>query len=234
MKTCRKCETDKEDTDFRPKRRVCKDCERAHGREYRRTKKEKAQTWASENKERMKELQSNWYKANKTKINQKFKVRYHDTDSNFKKVKNYRTAINHMLGGTQKTNKYVGCKRSLLVEWMEYCLESDMIMENYGTTWTVDHVIPLDVVNTNENLFGMIAKWNNIMPVYAKFNLVKNKKIDRGQIENHLNNIRHFYDHKKLKRDEVYENYLQDTLLRETPKASDHHPPSEKENGEPG
>ena len=49
-------------------------------------------------------------------------------------------------------------------------------MENYGTTWTVDHVIPLDVVNTNENLFGMIAKWNNIMPVYAKFNLVKNKK----------------------------------------------------------
>jgi hypothetical protein len=234
MKTCRKCETDKNDFDFRPKRKVCKDCEKAHGREYRRTNKEKAQTWASENNERMKELQSNWYKSNKVKINEKFKSRYHDTDTDFKKIKNYRTAINHMLGGTQKTNKYIGCKRDFLVEWMTYCFIDNMTMENYGTYWTVDHVIPLNIIKTDESLFDMITKWINIMPVHANFNLEKNKKIDKDQIDKHLQKIRHFYNHKKLKRDEVYENYLQDTLLRETPKASDHHPPLEKEIGEPG
>lgn len=234
MKTCRKCKQNKEDTDFRPKRRVCKDCERAHGREYRRKNREKSRKWTSENRERMKELQSNWYKRNKTKINEKFRSRYHDTGSDFKKIKNYRTAINHMLGGTQKTNKYIGCKRDFLVDWIKFCFKDDMTMENYGTYWTVDHVIPLNFIQTDKSLFNMVVKWNNIMPVLANFNLTKNKRLDSKQIEEHLDNIRQFYKYNNLERDTVYESYLRDTSLREVPKASDHHPISEKNDGEPG
>ena len=198
-KTCIKCEIDKEESDFRHKRRVYKECERAHGLEYRKKNREKSKKWATENKERMKDLQSNWYKKNKTKINERFIDRYHDTSTNFKKIKNYRTAINHMLGCVQKTNKYIGCKRGKLIEWNECCFEDDMTMENYGTYRTVDHVIPLDIIKTDEILFDMIVKWNNIMPVHAKFNLVKNRKTNAEQIERHLKNTRHFYDQKKLK-----------------------------------
>lgn len=43
MKTCRKCEIDKEESNFRPKRRVCKECERAHDREYRKKNKREIQ-----------------------------------------------------------------------------------------------------------------------------------------------------------------------------------------------
>jgi hypothetical protein len=58
MKYCNKCRVQKDDNDFRPKRRICKDCEREHGREYRKNNPDKSKEWADKNKERMKKLQS--------------------------------------------------------------------------------------------------------------------------------------------------------------------------------
>jgi hypothetical protein len=208
MKNCNKCQIEKEDTEFRHNRRVCKECEKEHGRNYRQQNKEKSQKWTSENKERMKELQSNWYKNNKEKINLNFKLRYHDKDSDFKKIKNYRTAINHMIGGNQKTNKYIGCNRDNLIEWLKFCFIEGMTMENYGTHWVVDHVIPLDNIKADDSLFDIVVKWNNIMPVLSEFNLVKNKKIISEQVKTHLQNIQQFFNNKKLKRDDIYEKLL--------------------------
>lgn len=216
MITCKKCQTEKDDDDFRSKRRVCKDCERAHGREYRRVNKDKSKKWTEENKERMKELQSNWYKANKQKINEKFKQRYRDTSSDFKKIKNYRTAVCYMLGGMQKTNKYIGCGREPLVKWCESSFEEGMTMKNYGKYWVVDHVIPLDTLKENPDLFEMLTKWYNIMPVTNSYNLTKNNRIYPEQVEKHLNRL---IEYKNKKIDQKYLEYLQKTLLREVPKA---------------
>lgn len=214
MKQCKKCETEKSDEDFRDNRRVCKECEKAHGREYRRNNKEKSKKWVEENVDRMKELQANWYHENKEKINTKFRESYYSQDTDFKKIKNYRTAINHMLGGTQKTNQYIGCKRDKLIEWCKSSFEEGMTMENYGVYWVVDHVIPLDTLKSSPELFKILTPWYNIMPVISSFNLQKNKKIDVEQIRKHLENINEF---RKLKPDQEYLNYLRDTLLRETP-----------------
>ena len=113
MIICRKCK--KEDQDFRHNRRVCKNCEKEQGREYRKNTT-KAKEWSEANKDKMKYLQSEWYKANKPKINTKFQERYHDINSNFKLIKNYRTAVSRMIIGNQKTNKYIGCQVDFLKE----------------------------------------------------------------------------------------------------------------------
>lgn len=202
MKNCRICNIEKEDTDFRPKRRVCKDCEREHGRAYRRKNPDKSKQWAEQNKERMKELQSNWYKSNKDHINAKFRERYNDKTSDFKKVKNYRTALNHMLGGEQKTNKYVGCNVNRLKNWCEYCLEEEMTMDTYGETWVVDHVIPLDY--TDQYDFEILAKWYNVMPVKNLYNLEKNKYVDSDQVMIHYENIRSYFEIRNLELDQEY------------------------------
>ena len=204
MKNCRVCEQEKYDEEFRPTRRVCKDCERAKGREYRRQNKEKSKKWVEENKDRMRELQSEWYQSNKERINSKFRQRYHDKDSDFKKIKDYRTAINRMLGRTQKTNIYIGCKRENLIKWCEYCFEEDMTMKNYGTFWTVDHVIPLNILKEEPELFDIVTKWYNIMPVTIEYNLKKNKKIDMAQITNHKLKIQMFLEHDEYKLDQKY------------------------------
>lgn len=211
---CKKCETEKAVEEFRPKRRVCKDCEKEHGRMYRRDNKEKSKYWVETNGERMKELQSNWYKANKDKINTKFKERYHDTSTDFKKIKNYRTAINHMLGGTQKSNQYIGCKRDHLVKWCESAFEEGMTMENYGAYWVVDHVVPLDTLKESPELFKLVTRWYNVLPVSINFNLRKNKRIDTEQIERHLLRIS---ENRDLKIDQEYSELLAKLLVAGNP-----------------
>lgn len=199
MKTCNKCGDTKDDEEFRPKRRVCKDCERAHGRTYRRNNN-KAKQWAEANKDRMKKLQANWYQTNKEKINTTFRERYHDTSSDFKKIKNYRTALSHMLGGEQKTNQHVGCHVERLKDWCDYCFEKGMTLDNYGDKWVVDHVIPLDT----EEDFALLAKWYNIIPTREQYNLEKNKYIDIDRIMIHMENVRSYFEDRKLKLDQEY------------------------------
>jgi hypothetical protein len=202
MKECRICNTEKEDTDFRPKRRVCRECERAHGRAYRRNNPHKGKNWTENNREHMKKLQSSWYDSNKEHINAKFRERYNNTSSDFKKVKNYRTGLNHMLGGEQKTNKHVGCHVNRLKNWCEYCLEEDMTMNTYAETWVVDHVIPLDF--TDKYGFEILAMWYNIMPVKDNYNLEKNKYTDPEQVMIHYENVRSYFEDRNLKLDQEY------------------------------
>lgn len=216
MTDCKVCKTEKSSVDFRPNRRICKDCERKSGREYRQANKNKAREWAELNRDKMKELQAKWYIENKEKIRERFTERYHNESSSFKKVKNYRTAISHMISGTQKTNSYVECTKSELIRWLESSFEKGMTLENYGTVWVVDHVIPLDVAK-NDDTFRVVAKWHNICPVPVEFNLKKNKYLNEEQIRKHLSHVQSYYDIHSLKPDEEYENYLQNTWLRGSP-----------------
>lgn len=215
MKDCNKCKVQKDDNDFRPKRRICKDCERKQGREYRKNNPEKSKEWADKNKERMKELQSNWYNSNKNKINTKFRDRYNDESSDFKKIKNYRTALNHMIRGKQKTNKYVGCDSRYLKDWCEYCLEDNMTIESYSNTWVIDHVIPLDF--SEQYCFEVLTKWYNIMPVENKYNLVKNKYLDREQLFKHNEKLKSYSKNSNLNLDIEYRELLARLLDAGTP-----------------
>jgi hypothetical protein len=215
MKDCNKCRVQKDDNDFRPKRRICKDCEREHGREYRKNNPDKSKEWADKNKERMKELQSNWYKSNKNQINTKFRERYHNVSSEFKKVKNYRTALSHMVSGEQKTNKYVGCDSRRLKDWCEYCLEDNMTMDTYPITWVIDHVIPLHF--SEQYGFEFLAKWYNIMPVQNKYNLVKNKYIVPEQLFKHIEKVKSYFENRNLSLDTEYMELLARLLDAGTP-----------------
>lgn len=196
MKNCKKCNFEKNDEDFRHNRRVCKECEKKHGREYRKNNKDKSKKWADENKEKMKELQHKWYTENKSQITEKFKKRYHDSSSDFKKIKNYRTAICHMIGGHQKTNKYIGCNSDFLKKWITMNFDDKMSYDNYGEYWVIDHVIPLDMKDKYD--FEILSKWYNICPMEKNENLVKNKYINTHQVKKHSENLQKFNENKKI------------------------------------
>ena len=89
-------------------------------------------------------------------------------------------------------------------------------MDNYGDHWTVDHVVPLSM-KTDDASFKTLTNWRNITPVLKAFNLRKNKKIDIEQIEEHREKIRQFMEKENLENDEVYEEYLRNTLLTGNP-----------------
>jgi hypothetical protein len=67
-----------------------------------------------------------------------------------------------------------------------------MNWDNYGSYWSIDHVIPVckfDLTDENENL--KCWNWTNLMPVTVKYNSSK-KEIDMNQINNIFKKIEKF------------------------------------------
>jgi hypothetical protein len=77
---------------------------------------------------------------------------------------------------TKSSSKYIGISLFLLRKWIEFQFEPEMSWENYGTYWTIDHVLPLSLFDmTNKNHQNISFNWKNLRPCTDNF--VKNNKI---------------------------------------------------------
>ena len=101
------------------------------------------------------------------------------------------------------TMNYIGCNIQYLREWFEYNFTSDMNWDNYGSLWSIDHIIPVckfDLTNENEKL--ICWNWSNLMPVLLLKKVEQNKEhlappfkkveIDINQINYILKKIENF------------------------------------------
>ncbi len=129
--------------------------------------------------------------------------------------KNYRSNLPTFLcGNSKKCKELVDCEKDFFVGWIKDFWEDNMTMENYGKDWVLDHVIPL---HTDKEEFYTLAKWFNIMPVDKKYNLKKNKYIDKEQLIRHTNNLEKFCKENNIERDDKYLSLLAKHLdVRET------------------
>ena len=87
---------------------------------------------------------------------------------------------------------YIGCNIQYLREWVEYNFTSEMNWENYGSYWSIDHIIPVckfDLILEDEKL--KCWNWSNLMPVTVKFNSSR-KEIDMNQMDNILKKLEKF------------------------------------------
>ena len=204
-KLCTYCDETKSSTLFRHNRKNCIDCERSDGRNYRRTN-DKAKVWADNNKDRMKELQSNYYEDNKLEIRQKESDRYH-TDPHIHMVKLYRGSIVRLINGTSKNNKKLGMNRDQYITWMDFHFSDEMTIDNHGEVWSVDHILPLNMLKTrvfdlktisDEYDLDSIMLWCNTVPVLCQQNLKKNKYfVDVEYLAQHLRNLKSFIKYYK-------------------------------------
>lgn len=231
-KVCTICGIIKPDLieNFRPDRAGCTDCERKHGKYYRRgdTGKSKAKKWVEDNSERMTELQADWYQDNKPKIYKKYKKRYYE-EADFKvkvltKSRIHKALSKYKKDGVSKsknTIKYLGCSCKHFVEWLEFCFEDDTFtMDNHGTIWHLDHVVPLATFDLKETSTHDIAfNWRNVMPLSGEENMAKKDKIDVSQIEKHYDNLIKFHTLKDIELPtqftKLYAKHL--TMIRESP-----------------
>lgn len=182
---------------FRDNRNKCKNCEKTEGKEYRRGAigKAKAQQWIEDNRARMTELQANWHQNNKPKINEKFKQRFKN-DFAFKLYRISKSRIGQALKDrkTKHTIEYINCTSDQYKQWMMFCFDKNMTIENHGSLWHVDHVIPVDTFDLeDEDDIYLCFNWRNTMPINAHDNLTKNNKINPEQIKTHLTNLTTFH-----------------------------------------
>lgn len=170
---CSKCLKELTDDNRIKHRTICKDCRSNNYSEYVKNNKEKVcenrKEYYDKNKEKFSDYYKNHYKENKDtymennrkwreenreKINMKANEKS-ALDPTIRLIKACRTRINIALknSSNKSTLKLIDCNIDFLKEWLSYNFQDGMTMDNYGSYWHVDHVIPcslFDLTNQDE------------------------------------------------------------------------------------
>lgn len=114
------------------------------------------------------------------------------TNVNYRIKKSIAARLRTVLKKTQSTMSYIGCNIAYLREWFEFNFTPEMNWNNYGSYWSIDHIIPVcnfDLTDEKEKMYCW--NWSNMMPVTINFNS-KKKKIDQAQVNYILTQLTKF------------------------------------------
>ena len=116
-----------------------------------------------------------------------------ETNINYRIKKSLAARLRVVMFKNDNTMNYIGCNIQYLREWFEFNFTKEMNWENYGTYWSVDHIIPVSKFDlTNEEEKVKCWNWSNLIPVTIKFNSSKKSKIDMSQICNNIEKLEKF------------------------------------------
>jgi len=191
MKTCSKCNIEKELLEFyKQTRRVdglhpwCKLCCKSYELVNIEAKRQRLRRWRLRNPERVKEL-SNVYK-----ITRKDKIRIEQNNWQKKARKereifilaqNMRARIRLALKNNQKqgsTLEALDCSFEQLKKHLESKFQPEMSWDNYGKNgWHIDHIKPLSIFNLKDNeQYKEAFRYTNLQPLWAEDNLKKGNR----------------------------------------------------------
>jgi hypothetical protein len=162
----------------------CKKCRDQINKKYSENNKEKikeiSKNYQKNNRERIRSSRKEWIKNNKEKYresNRNYSKKRRDIDPNYKLLGNLRHRIYlALINGTksQSTLKLIGCTIDELWNHFEYKFQEGMTKENYGSIWHVDHYVPCNAFNlNNEKEQRRCFNWRNLQPMFASENISK-------------------------------------------------------------
>jgi len=115
-----------------------------------------------------------------------------NNNMNYRLKKSLAARLRSVLVKNNSTMNYIGCSIQYLREWFEYNFTQEMSWDNYGSFWSIDHIIPVCKFNlTDENEKYKCWNWSNLVPVSINYNSSK-KDIDINQVNNTLNKLNKF------------------------------------------
>lgn len=104
------------------------------------------------------------------------------SDPFFKVKRNLRNRLYYALKNkiwkkNTKFTEYIGCDRDTLISHLESQFVEGMSWENYANdTWHIDHIIPLDSAQSEEELHKL-CHYTNLRPMFALDNIKKANKL---------------------------------------------------------
>ncbi len=116
------------------------------------------------------------------------------TNPQYKISVTLRNRINKLINGKKRSSKkLIGCDYKFMINWFKFQFKDDMNMDNHGSMWHIDHVIPcnkFDLTDTNERL--RCFNWTNLQPLCKNKNLSKQDNADILEIVTHSCNVKKF------------------------------------------
>lgn len=123
---------------------------------------------AEENKEARNEYRRKWQKERVQKC------------SDFHISVNLRSRLNKAIKGEFKPASAIrdlGCSADELRRYLESQFTAEMSWDNYGTVWTIDHILPLANYHLSDRgTLRRLCHYTNLQPLSKQANLLKSNK----------------------------------------------------------
>jgi len=201
---CSKCSVDL--TNARSK--YCANCRREKqlesARAYKRQNKERISEYNAKYKKEhnveISKYNSQYDKDHRTEIQQRqteYQRNRRQIDPAFKLAGGLRSKMYKFMNGiqSQTASNLLCCTKDDFVEWMKFQLKPGMTMENHGSLWHMDHVIPVarfDLTVPEEQ--QRCWHWSNFQPMNGSENMSKQDKVSADDIKIHLEKIKAFVE----------------------------------------
>ncbi len=212
---CYKCKIELTNENKVKNKRICRICSNIDSKEYKKRNKqaisEYNKKYKLENKEKI-SIYNRTYNVENRKTIQKRHTAYlrekRKTDINYKIGVNCRNRIKKLIKSEINTCTLLNCSKKFLIDWLSSNFTDDMTLENYGSYWHIDHVIPCKHFNlSNKDELLKCFNWLNLQPLKAQDNLSKGDKIDIESINNHWEKINTYIKNKKIKALYTFKDY---------------------------
>lgn len=205
-KMCRKLEREKNKEHIRKKNKEYYESNKNElilkNREYRKENSEKINVqrkqYRQKNKEHIRMKNKEYLPIRKEKIKHKRK-----TDKNFQIQEVLRSKIHKMLKGKKSSfSNYLGIDIELFKKWIEYQFKSDMNWDNFGTLWQLDHILPINQFNFENDIDKKVCfNWTNLQPLYSDENRKKSDKLELHYYYNSIISIHRFIQQNCLEKE---------------------------------
>ena len=143
----------------------------------------KKKEYTERNKDIIRKRKQEYNKNNRDKINNYYNNR-RKNDPTFKLTENLRKRTRAAFKSqnftkNNKTFELIGCSQQFLRDWIQFQFYGEMMMNNYGKVWQIDHTAIIASFNLfNEDELRQCFNWRNLRPMYAKENMSKGDKND--------------------------------------------------------
>lgn len=221
-KICKRCNEEKDISDFPYGKSYCKPCQNWFCREYKRKNREKISAYNKQYKAQHKEdisaYNSRYNKENRNDI-QKRQTKQHkerrSNDENYKIACRIRGVLNKFINNNIKTMKYLGCDKLFFLNWLEYNFDENMSHDNHGKYWSLDHIIPVSYFDlTKEEQIYQCFNWSNIRPIIAINNQKRVNYLEKKEYEDNRLKVNKFIENYEVMNNVEYFDYDIDEFLR--------------------
>lgn len=199
MPVCSKCQIEVSDDLIVAKKSCCRECNKAYCKAYKAANRDKISAYnhkyKSEHKQEVSSYNHTYNTLHKNALVAAAllrKKRRFALEPEFKIACNLRKKLWRLLKRQCKCQnvddvvRFVGCKPDQFKGWIESQFDASMTWDNYGTMWSIDHVIPCSSINLEDDEQQIKSfNWSNLRPVVKAQNYRKSATVDHQLIEQH-------------------------------------------------
>jgi len=169
------------------KKCFCKACDYIKQKAYKEKNKlrlaERDSEYYLKNKESISSRNSQYVKNNREKRNayiKTYKKERREKDPSFRIYESCRKRVWKILrkNKSNTTSELLGCSKLLYQMWLEFTFDDPINWSNYGSKWEIDHVVPIDSFNLqNQTELFKCFNWRNTRALNKLANSEKSNNI---------------------------------------------------------